>query len=412
LNLPFFIARRYLFSKRKKNFINIISVLSVGGVAFTTAALVVVLSVFNGLEDLLQTLNNSFDPQIKIQASAGKTFEVNESMLSKIKSVEGVDLITEVIEDYAYVRYREANQIVTLKGVSDNFIEQNRIPKENIVEGELILRKDDINYAIVGNGIRYTLSIGVNDPMFPLQVYYIKNVKGSSLDPSSYYSKDNIVPGGVFSIVQNFDENYVIVPLEFAKELLNFEKRRTSLEVKVKEGSNVFSVESRIQKALGESFNVLNHEEQHQDLYRLLKMEKLFSFLALTLLLIIGSINIFFSLMMLALDKKKDITVMSSMGASQQLVRNVFLAEGALIALFGAVIGLIGGGFLCWIQLEYGIISMGMETSVAQGYPIKVKLVDFASTLLVVAFITIAISLRPAQLASRFANSNELLGKQ
>jgi len=220
------------------------------------------------------------------------------------------------------------------------------------------------------------------------------------------------MPGGVFSIVQNFDENYVIVPLDFARELLNYGDRRTSLEIKVADGANIFSVEERLQNLLGDEFAVLNHEEQHQDLYRLLKMEKLFAFIALTLLLVIGSINIFFSLMMLALDKKKDITILSSMGASNLLIRNIFLAEGSLIAALGAGVGLILGGIFCWLQLNYGIISMGMETSVTQGYPIKVKTTDFIAVLFVVSIVTFLISIRPARMAARFAGNNELLGKQ
>jgi lipoprotein-releasing system permease protein len=381
------------------------------GVAFTTAALIIVLSVFNGLEDLLRTLNNSFDPEIKVQPTTGKSFEFTPEMLSKIKSVNGVAYVTEVIEDYAYVRYREANQIVRLKGVSDNFIEQKRIPEENKVEGELRLRKDSVRYAILGRGVQYTLSAAVNEHLFPLQVFHIKNVKANTLDPTQMYSKLNIMPGGVFSIVQNFDENYVIVPLDFAQELMNYNNKRTSLEIKTNGKSNVYRVEDDLQEILGSAFTVLNHEEQHADLYKLLKIEKLFAFIALTLLLIIGSINIFFSLMMLALDKKKDITILSSMGADQRLVRNIFLVEGGLIAASGAVAGLVMGGIFCWLQLNYGIISMGMESSVTQGYPIKVKFSDFASILAVVSVITFVISIRPAVLASRFTHENELLGK-
>jgi lipoprotein-releasing system permease protein len=382
------------------------------GVALTTAALIIVLSVFNGLESLLQSINNSFDPEIKIQAAHGKSFVVTPELIRQIREVKGVGIVTEVIEDYAYVRYRQANQVVTIKGVSDNFIQQNRIPKENIVEGEFKLRQNGINYALVGQGIKFTLSIGVTDPMFPLEVYYIKNVRPSGiLDPSQYYSKQNIAPAGVFSIVQAFDDNYVIVPLEFTRELLNYGNKRTSLEIKT-DGTNIYSVEAKIQNLLGPAFNVLNHEEQHQDLYRLLKMEKLFGFLALTLLLIIGSVNIFFTLMMLALDKKKDITILSSMGASRQLVRKIFLAEGVLIATFGAVFGSILGGVLCWLQIEYGFISMGMETSVTQGYPIRVRATDFFATLGVVAIVTFLISIRPAKLAADFVRNNELLGKQ
>ena len=403
MNLPFFIARRYLLSSRKANFINIISVLSIAGIAFSTAALIIVLSVFNGLEDLLRSLNNSFDPEIKIEARVGKSFESSAALVNRIKSVEGVEVVTEVIEDYAYLRYRDANQVVIIKGVSDNFLEQNRIPAENIVEGELRLKDGPVNYAILGRGIQYTLSIATNDPLYPLQVYYIKNVNSVGLDPSKLYARQNIVPGGVFSIVQTFDENYMIVPLRFTQELFNYGNRRTSFEIKTAAGADVFKVEEKIQKAIGGDFQVLNHEEQHQDLYKLLRMEKLFTFLALTLLLVIGSINIFFSLMMLVLDKKKDISILKAMGAPDSQVRNIFLAEGVLIAFSGALLGLGLGIAFYWLQQNYGLISMGMETSITQGYPIKVKGLDFLVTMLVITFITLLISLHPAKMASRIA---------
>lgn len=401
MNLSLFIARRYLLSKRKKNFINVISIISMVGVAFLTAALVIVLSVFNGLEDLLHTLNNSFDPQIKIQAVKGKSFTTSDELLDRINKVKGVAYVTEVIEDYAYVRYRDANQVVILKGVSDNFIKQDRIPKENIVEGELVLRKGDVNYAVIGRGVQYTLSIPPGDDLYPLQVYYIKSTSLSTLDPSKMYSKLNITPGGVFSIVQQFDENYILVPLTFAEELLNYGQKRTSFEIKVKDNANIFDVEQRLQNVLGNKFNVLNHEEQHEDLYRILKIEKLFAFFALSLLLAIGSINIFFSLMMLALDKKKDISILAAMGADQKLIKKIFLTEGALIAFVGAFVGLLLGGIFCFIQMQFGIISMGMETSILQGYPIKVRWTDFVYTLIVVSVISFLISIRPAVLASR-----------
>lgn len=403
MNFPFFIARRYLFSKRKANFINIISILAIGGIAFSTAALIIVLSVFNGLEELLRSLNNAFDAEIKIEARQGKSFQISKSLIDKIKAIEGVGIVTEVIEDYAYLRYRDYNQVVIIKGVSDNFIDQKRIPDENMVEGELKLKDGPINYAIIGRGIQYTLSIAVNDPLYPLQVFYIKNINAVGLDASNLYAKQNIVPGGVFSIVQNFDENYILVPLRFTQELFNYGNKRTSLEIKTDMGADIFKVESQIQQSIGEEYNVLNHEEQHQDLYKLLKMEKLFTFLSLTLLLIIGSINIFFSLMMLALDKKKDISILDAMGAHSSQIRRIFMTEGLLIGFIGTFIGLILGSIFCWFQWKYGIISMGMETSITQGYPIEVKAADFLYTGIVVSVITFLIALYPARLASRIA---------
>ncbi|MCI0750600.1 MAG: FtsX-like permease family protein [Flammeovirgaceae bacterium] len=406
MNLPFFIARRYLVSKRKKNFINIISILSVIAVAFSTAALVIVLSVFNGLGDLLYSLNSTFDPELKIQASKGKSFIISDSLRQEIKSIEGVAILTEVIEDYAYVRYRDANQVVTIKGVSDNFIDQKRIDNA-IVDGELKLKQGSANFALIGQGLKYALSIAVDNPMYTLQVYYIRNVK-ASLDPSNLYTRKNIVPAGVFSIVQNLDDNYVIVPLSFAEELTNYQNRRTSLEIKIKEGHALADVQVELKNFLGQSFNVLNQQEQHTDLYRLLKMEKLFTFLAFVILLGIGSINIFFCLMMLALDKRKDISVLSAMGADQNLIRKVFLFEGSLIALSGALLGLLLGGILCWLQMNYGLVSMGMASAVSTGYPVKMIPSDFITTVAVVTLITVFISWRPAVLASRFVSVNHL----
>jgi lipoprotein-releasing system permease protein len=407
LKLSFFIARRYLVSTRKKTFINVISIISMLGVAVITAALVIVLSVFNGLGDLLHTLNNSFDPEIKIQAAKGKSFEVTPTMLSSLRAVDGVEYVTEVIEDYAYVRYREANQIITLKGVTEDFIKQGRIPAENISEGKPLLQDGEVNYAIVGQGVRYTLSIAVGDNMFPLQVYYIKDTK-STLDPSQLYSKLNIVVSGVFSIVQQFDENYVLVPLRFAQELLNYGNKRTSLEVKTKGGADASEVEARIQKMFGDSFTVLNNEEQHKDIYRLLKFEKLFTYIAFTILLTVGSINIFFSLMMLALDKKKDISILNAMGATSQTIRNIFLTEGSLIALVGTFVGLALGAVVCYLQQEFGFVSMGLANAVMQGYPVKMAIDDFALTLVTVLAITLLVSIRPAVLAARFISIQEL----
>lgn len=407
MNLPFFIARRYLFSTRKKNFINIISGISILVVALITASLIVVLSVFNGLEELLRSLNNSFDPPIKVEASEGKSFISSPELLEKIQAVPGVDIVTEVIEDYAYLRYRDANQAVTIKGVSDNFLEQHRIDNA-IVEGDLRLKNGNSQYALIGRGVQYSLSVALEDPTNTLHVYYIKNVKGGSIDPSKLYTQKSIMPGGVFSIIQNLDDNYIIVPLDFAVDLLNYEDKRTSLEVKMTATANPEQVQKRLQQALGDTFQVLNHEQQHKDLYKLLKMEKLFAFLALTLLLCIGSINIFFSLMMLALDKKKDVSILSAMGAPVKTIRNVFLMEGSMIAILGTLLGLFIGGSLCFLQQHYNLVSMGMQSAVTEGYPVKIVLSDFIAILAVMTVITIAISYKPATLATRFSSVQNL----
>lgn len=400
MNLPFFIARRYFLSKRKKNFINVISLLSMVGVAFSTAALIIVLSVFNGLEDLLKSLYVSFDPELKIEATQGKSFAVNDSLLSSIRSVKGVGIVTEVIEDYAYLRYRESDMVAIIKGVSDNFIDQHRLD-DRMVAGNLALRQGDVPFAIIGRGVQYQLSIAVDDDMFALQVFYIRNLRGSSLDPSRMYARKSIRPGGVFSIEKNYDENYVFLPLDFVEDLLDYEGRRTALEIKVREGENVEDVQAKVQMLLGTDFQVLTNEQQHRDLYRLLKMEKLFTFLALGMLILIGSINIFFSLMMLAIDKKKDVTILSAMGANRSLISRIFLTEGAVIAGIGAMAGLAIGGTICWMQQTYGLVGMGMENAIVANYPVKMKTIDFLSTGMLLAVVTVLVSFYPASLAAK-----------
>lgn len=408
MNLSLFIAKRYLLSKRKKNFINVISIISVVAVGIITAAIIIVLSIFNGLGDLIQSLNNSFDPEIKIVATKGKSFEVEDGFLKKIGAVPGVEVVTEVIEDFAYARYNNANQLVTVKGVSDNFIDQHRIPAESIVDGELLLERKGIPRALIGYGVQSTLSISMEEGFHLLQLYYIKNVKSGVLDPSKLYTQKGILPGGVFSIIQSFDENYVVVPLEFAQELMSYESKRTSLEVKTRAGADMDKVEKQLQNLLGDSFNVLNSEEQHQDVYRVLKLEKLFAFIAAVLLLIIGSINIYFNLMMLALDKKRDITILAAMGADSGLLKKVFITEGLLIAAIGTFTGLLLGAGIVLIQQKFGLISMGMNSSVVDGYPVKLAFFDFVYVFLAMSAVTIFISSRPASLAARVVSVQHL----
>jgi len=372
------------------------------GVAFATAALIIVLSVFNGLEDLLRSLYGSFDPELKIEAAKGKSFEVNDQLLSKIKSIPGVEIVTEVIEDYAYVRYRQAEMVLTIKGLSDNFIDQHRLDN-HVDEGKLRLREKGINYAIIGRGVKYTLSVNLEDDFSVLQIFYIKNLKVSSLiDPSQLYAHKGIKPGAVFSIEKTYDENYIFLPLDFVRDLLDYRNKRTALEVKTTAVSDVKAIQREIGSTLGESFVVLTNEEQHKDLFRLLKIEKLFTFLSLSLLITIGSINIFFSLMMLAIDKKKDISILSAMGAGQNLIRRIFLTEGALISFIGAATGLVLGGVLCWMQDRFGWVGMGMENAVVANYPVKMRFIDFVSTSGVVVIVTFLVSIYPASRAAKF----------
>ncbi|MFN7328478.1 MAG: ABC transporter permease [Bacteroidota bacterium] len=259
MNFPFFIAKRYLLAKRKRNFINVISLISMFIVAFATSALIIVLSVFNGLEDLLRSLNTSFDPELKVEVVKGKSFEFTPTLKKKIESVKGVQIVTEVIEDYAYIRYRDADMVVTIKGVSDNFIDQHRLDN-HISDGRLRLHEKGVNYAIVGSGVQYALSIGIEGNIYPLQVYYIKNLKSGTLDVSKLYARRDIQPGAVFKIEKNIDESYVMLPLDFVQDLMDYGNKRTSLEIKTMEGADTAEVQRQLKSLLGESFIIFTNE--------------------------------------------------------------------------------------------------------------------------------------------------------
>ena len=408
MNFPLFVARRYFLSKRKKNFINVIAILSMTGVAFATAALVIVLSVFNGIGDLLRSLYSAFDPPIKVKHEKSKSFQFSDSLRKKIYDLEGVEIVTEVIEDYVYLRNRvedsEADMVVTMKGVSDNFIEQHRMD-DYISVGEFRLYQDDVPCAVVGSGVRNMLSIRIENNLVPLQVYYVKDVGSGVMNPASMYAQQSLMPAGVFTIEKNFDENYIFVPLAFSERLLNYEGRRTSLEIMPENGYPIEKLQSSLKDLMGKEFQVLSNDEQHRDLYRLLNLEKVFTFLALALLIVVASINIYFSLMMLVIDKRKDIGIFSAMGASGNLISRIFISEAAIIAGYGTCFGLAAGILFCFLQQTVGLVGMGMENAIVSDYPVKL---EFSDLLLISGFnalITILISLHPARLGLRYATA-------
>ena len=377
------------------------------GVSICTAALIVVLSVFNGLEDLLYSLYSTFDPEIKIESKEGKSFELSDTLLTQIEGISGVATVTDVIQDYAYVKYKDADRVVTLKGVNPNYLEQGRIDR-NIVEGELKLKKGNVNYAIVGRGIQYALSISPSDDLNTLRIYYIKDPKGGTIDPSKIYNSKSILPGSIFAIEQEYDENFIIVPIDFARELLNYGNKRTSIEIKVDEKYDPDEIIGQLKSTLGNDYLIQNRHEQKADLYKLLNLEKLFVFLAFSFILAVGSINIFFSLSMLAIDKKKDIAVLYAMGANDIAIRRIFLTEGAIISLGGAVLGVVIGAAICILQQQYGLVGMGTQSTVINSYPVKMMGPDFIYTSLSIIGITLLASYRPAVLATRF-NQADLL---
>lgn len=371
------------------------------GVAVGTMALVIVLSVFNGLEDLVRGLYASFDAELKIEASEGKSFAVNEDFLNQIKAVKGLDVLTEVIEDNALFKYDDYQHLARIKGVSDNYLDQGRFEK-GYLWGNLDLGNEDQPKAIIGRGVGFYLSIDLDNDYELLQVFYPKAPRNAgTLDPRQLYSRQVIKPTAFFSIEKEFDDNYIIAPLSFVQSLLNYGDKRTSLEVKVVEGTNISSVKKQLKTLLGEEFTVKDTDEQHAGLLRTIKIEKLFVFITLTFILAVASFNIFFSLSMMAIEKKKDTAVLFAMGATEKLIRQIYIKQGAIIAFSGAAIGLFFGYFICWIQDTYGLVTLGISSSVIDSYPVKMIWTDFLWTSIAVISITFVASYRPAVIASK-----------
>jgi lipoprotein-releasing system permease protein len=370
------------------------------GVAIGTMALVVVLSVFNGLEDLIKNLYASFDAELKVEPVLGKSFEVDPDWLKGIEAIEGVEVLTEVIEDNALFKYGENQVVATIKGVSDNFLRQNRFEK-GYFTGEMSLGQPGQPHAIIGRNLSYFLQVGLDDEFELMQVFYPKAPRAGSIDPSSMYNREVIKPVGIFSIEKQFDDEYVIAPLDFAARLLNYGNRRTALEIKVIQGHDIKKVKNRIRNYVGENFSVKDTDEQHAGLLMTIRLEKLFVFLTLTFILAVASFNIFFSLSMLAIEKKKDIAVLFSMGATKKLIKSIYIKEGAIIAFTGAAVGILVGFIICWLQDAFGLVSLGVTTSIVESYPVKMRVSDFLFTSISVILITFLASYRPALIASR-----------
>ena len=403
MNGPLLISRRYFRSKNKRNIITIISNISMIGVAVGTAALIIVLSVFNGLEELVRTLYGKSDPNLVISATKGKAFDVDRTFLMKLENTPGVALLTEVIEDNALLQYHDRQMVVKMRGLSDNYFGQSRIDA-NIREGDHRLRRDSLELALVGAGVQHELSITLNNRLAPMRLLYPRNTPGRKtlqMDPDKAFNEQDLVAGGVFLIEQHIDDSYIFVPLAFAQRLLGYTTRRTALYVRVGESFAIEDVKKQLRQQLGPSFRVQDSDEQHVSLFKAIKVEKLFVFITFTLILLIASLNIFFSLSMLVIDKKKDIAVLMAMGASREKIRNTFLMVGAIVAFVGALVGLVTGVSLCWLQQRFGFVSMGMATSVVDAYPVKMQVSDIVFTCASIIFITLAVSIRPALNASR-----------
>lgn len=400
MTASFFIAKRYLFSKEKKNFIHIITLISVFGVAIATMALVVILSVFNGLEDLLRTVFRSFDPDLKVMPVKGKSFIVNNSKIGELLDIEGVLNVNPIVEDNALLKYENSQLVVKFKGVPDDYFSSNRLDSI-LVEGKMLLSKDSMKYAIVGRGVHYYLNINLKNEFVPLQFWYPRLDQKQILDPEKAFNRLNLLPSGVFAVEKQFDDNYVFLPINDAIELMGYGHRRSYLELKLEEEYDVEDIKQKVQDIVGEEFIVLDEDEQHASLMKAIKVEKSFVFVTFIVIIAIAALNILFSLTLTAIEKKKDVALLKAIGASTVFIRKVFVYQGFMIGLFGTILGLGVGYVICVLQKKYGFISMGMESALVDAYPIRVQWLDFVVVGLAVFLITLALGYKPALEASK-----------
>ena len=388
MNFPFYIARRYLFSKKKHNAINIISGISVCGVALATLALVCTLSVFNGFQDMVASFFTAFDPQLKITVREGKVFDAQDKRIRAVCALPEVEVFTETLEENAMVQYKDRQAMVVLKGVEDNFEELTAIDSILYGAGEFVLHDSIVNYGVMGVELVATLGTGL-EFVDPLQVYLPKrNAKVNMANPGASFNRDYLYSPGVVFVVnqQEYDGKYILTSLDFLRQLLDYTTEVSAMELKLKPNVNTSSVQSKIENILGDDFVVQNRYQQQADVFRIMEIEKFISYLFLTFILAIACFNVIGSLSMLILDKREDVETLRNLGADDRLIARIFLFEGRLISLFGALSGIVLGLLLCYIQQRFGIISLGGGNGsfIVDAYPVSVHVTD-----VVLIFITV-----------------------
>lgn len=371
-----YIAKRYLFAKKSRNAINIISAVSVAGVAVGTMALIIVLSVFNGLETMVSAIFNTFDPDIKITAAEGKTFIADTLHLKLLANVEGLSCYSLTIEENALLKYGDRQSIATIKGVDDNYTMVSNIDS-SMWEGDFILKSDKGRpYAIPGVGVAQNLGIRINF-LTPLNIIFPRKTGSTNINAETGLNQKFLSPSGIFEVEKEYDSRYVYVPIEVARELTEMEDGVSAIEVKFTKQADPHVVQKKIAAIFGEGYIVQNRFEQQEIFYKVMRSERLAIFFILTLILIIASFNIIGSLTMLIIEKERDIEILKSLGADNNLIRMIFIFEGWLISIIGAFAGIILGFVICWLQQTFGFVKLQSESLIMDSYPVVMKIKDF-----------------------------------
>ena len=379
MNTSVYIARRYLFSKKSVNAINFISGISMLGVFVGSAALIIILSVFNGFETLVLSMYNTFSPELRIEPATGKLFDPIGGYFDELKKDKRLLNYTEVLQEKALLRYGKGQFIGLVKGVSGDYLKGRDIDS-TILKGTFLLHEEGEDYTVIGSAVQRYLSVNVGDAFQNIDIYSPKKGTQNSLNPAEEFNIMSINPIGVIQSQQELDD-LVIVPLAFARDLLNEEKYVSSIELNYQSGAPLDKIQRKIAENLGKNYVVKNRGQQNELLYKILYTEKLAIFLILTFVLIIAIFNIIGSLTMLVIDKRKDIAILSSLGASNRLIRGIFFTEGMMISMIGCIAGLISGYLFCILQQKYGFIKMGEFNLIVDAYPITLKWLDFVNVL-------------------------------
>jgi len=395
MQLPFFIAKRYLISKKSHNLINAISIISVVGLMVGTMALIVVLSVFNGFEDVIKSLYVTFNADLQITPVEGKTINYNSFPHNKIAEIDGVAAVSAIVEEDALFKYGNKQHIARIKGVPKNYVNVSRIDTM-IVNGSFILQEGSSNFAVAGAGIAWHLDIYPQNITKLLSIYVPKRGNASSFNFTSAFNSGVVHPTGVFSIQQEFDEKYVFVPISFARELLDYKDEVTSIEIRYNAGADGGEIQKEVQSIIGNEFFVKDRFQQNESLFKILRSEKTAIFVILVFILILSSFNMIGSLSILIVEKSKDMGILASMGADLKLIKSIFITEGILISLVGSVSGLALGFIILYLQQNYGFLQLGGSGDfVISAYPVKIQLLDFAYVFLTVLAIGFIATIYP-----------------
>ena len=398
MNFPFYIAKRYLISKKSHNVINIISWISVTGIAVGTMALIIVLSAFNGLETLVEDLYASFDPDLKITLVEGKSFNSKSFPKDKILALAGVQFYNSALEEVALIKHNDKQTIATIKGVEQNFYKMSGLDSL-MIEGSINSNPEDKNNVILGWGIAHQLALYITDYSFQIGIIVPKKGRKKGFSPGSEFNKKTANAIGVFSVNPDFDTKYVLGSLEFVQNLLQQKNRLSSVELSLKKNENWEEVQKQVQQIVGKNYKVQTRYEQNELLFKTNKTEKWITFLILSFILVIASFNIIGSLTMLIIDKQKDVWVLKTMGANNSVIRKIFFAEGMLINLLGAFSGMVIGAFMCWLQIQFGLLRL--NGGVVEFYPIELNILDFINVSIIVIIIGLIASWYPVQVLTK-----------